>query len=272
MQGLNIHKMMSKTQARHTNCCLESAPLHRGKTWHNTDLSKFFNLFLAPSHIWVGDVWLLFNLHHGDRGVNLRWEWDVDLVLVAVDAHTHSLLDVGRRNLLVQIYHEFGKLLHVDDVLGVFRVGIDDLGAPGKPRNALIFPQFITGFFQILSLHFTLPLGEAVLTEVSAYLLPSPTWQEAQDRCRSLLSQPTRWPFSWSLLCHSQPFVQRELQSCWFYLRIVAFLQKNYLLEWLRILSLAVSFEKFNISFIQGLELFLLFLVVGFAGTTHVLA
>ena len=67
----------------------------------------------------------------------------MDLVLVAVDAHTHSLLDVGRRNLLVQIYHELGKLLHVDDVLCIFRVGIDDFGAPVKSRNAHIFSPFI---------------------------------------------------------------------------------------------------------------------------------
>ena len=31
-------------------------------------------------------------LHHSDRGVDFGRQWQVDLVLIAVDAHTHSFL------------------------------------------------------------------------------------------------------------------------------------------------------------------------------------
>lgn len=47
----------------------------------------------------------------------------------------HSLLDVGWGDLIAQIHHELCKLLDVNDVLWVLRVGIDDLGAPGTVKN-----------------------------------------------------------------------------------------------------------------------------------------
>ena len=55
-------------------------------------------------------------LHHGDRGVDFRRQGNVDLVLGAVDAHTHALLHVRRRHLVVQGHDEFGNLLDVDHV------------------------------------------------------------------------------------------------------------------------------------------------------------
>ena len=41
----------------------------------------------------------------------------------------HALLDVGRSHLLAEVDHKLRKLLHVDDVLRVVRVGVDDLRA-----------------------------------------------------------------------------------------------------------------------------------------------
>ena len=53
----------------------------------------------------------------------------MDLILVAVDSYSHPLLNVCRRDLIPQVDDEFGKLLHVDDVLRVVRISVDDLGA-----------------------------------------------------------------------------------------------------------------------------------------------
>ena len=69
------------------------------------------------------------HLHHSNGGVYLGREWDVDLILVAVDSDAHSFLDVRRRDLIAQVDDELGKLLHVDNVLRVVRVCVDDLGA-----------------------------------------------------------------------------------------------------------------------------------------------
>ena len=49
------------------------------------DLPQLVDLLLTATHVAVSDVGLLFHLHHGDGRVDLRREWDVNLVLVAVD-------------------------------------------------------------------------------------------------------------------------------------------------------------------------------------------
>ena len=43
------------------------------------------------------------------------------------------LLNVS--NLFSQIDDKLGKLLHVDDVLGILRVGVDDLGASSDLKH-----------------------------------------------------------------------------------------------------------------------------------------
>lgn len=42
---------------------------------------------------------------------------------------SHALLDVSGGDLIAQVYHKLGKLFHIDDVFGVFRVCVDDLCA-----------------------------------------------------------------------------------------------------------------------------------------------
>ena len=46
--------------------------------------------------------------------------------------HPHALLNISRGHLVAQVHHKLGKLFHIDNVLGVFRVGIDDFCASVK--------------------------------------------------------------------------------------------------------------------------------------------
>src|SRR4029434_10435512 len=48
--------------------------------------------------------------------------------------HSHALLDVSGCHLVAQVHHKLGKLLDIDDVLGVLGVGVDDLGASVTDR------------------------------------------------------------------------------------------------------------------------------------------
>src|SRR5690242_9276054 len=56
----------------------------RLKQWQFDDLSKLLNLFFASSHIAIGDIGLLLDLHHRHRGVNLGWQWDLNMIFGAV--------------------------------------------------------------------------------------------------------------------------------------------------------------------------------------------
>ena len=58
-------------------------------------------------------------------------EEDNLLLLVPIHADPHPLLYVGGSHTVRQIHHELGELLHIDDILGVVRVCIDNLGAAG---------------------------------------------------------------------------------------------------------------------------------------------
>ena len=49
--------------------------------------------------------------------------------------HSHALLDVSGCHLVAQVHHKLGKLLDIDDVLGVLGVGVDDLGASVTERS-----------------------------------------------------------------------------------------------------------------------------------------
>ena len=64
--------------------------------WSLHNLTKLFNLLLAASNVAVGDVRLLLDLHHGDGGVNLGRQRNVDLVFVPVNSDSHALLNVCR--------------------------------------------------------------------------------------------------------------------------------------------------------------------------------
>ncbi len=67
------------------------------------------------------------------------------LVLVTIDSHTHAFLYVGGRNLLGQIHDELGKLFHIDNVLRVFRVGIDNLCASSNLKRLLRLQSLLIG-------------------------------------------------------------------------------------------------------------------------------
>ena len=101
------------------------------RSLHN--FSQFLNLLLATSNITVGHIWLLLNLnmlhgeltlvgvvkadlHHGDCGVNLGRERDVNLVLIPVNSNPHTLLNISGGNRVSKVYYELGKLLDIDNV------------------------------------------------------------------------------------------------------------------------------------------------------------
>ena len=42
---------------------------------------------------------------------------------------THAFLNVGWRHLVAQIDNKFSKLLNIDDILWIVRVGVDDFRA-----------------------------------------------------------------------------------------------------------------------------------------------
>lgn len=104
------------------------------------DFAELFDLLFAAADVAVRHVGLLLDLHHRDGGVDLGREGDVDLVLVAVHANAHAFLNVRRGHGIGEIHHKLGKLLHIDDVLGVIGICIDDLGATGNlQRPAQMF-------------------------------------------------------------------------------------------------------------------------------------
>lgn len=47
---------------------------------------------------------------------------------------SHTLLYVSGGHLVTQVHHKLGKLLHIDDVLWIFRVSIDDLCASATTK------------------------------------------------------------------------------------------------------------------------------------------
>jgi hypothetical protein len=56
--------------------------------------SHLFNLFFEtpppPPNVIMGDIRLLFYCHHCYTGVNLRWQWNLDLILVAIHPTKHK--------------------------------------------------------------------------------------------------------------------------------------------------------------------------------------
>lgn len=115
------------------------------KQWRLNNFSELLDLLLASADIRVRDVWLVLDLHHRDGGIDLRWQWNMDLILIAVNSYTHSLLNVGRGDRIGQIDDKLCKLLHVDDVLGVVGVCVDDFSAAGDLQGLLILKRLLIG-------------------------------------------------------------------------------------------------------------------------------
>lgn len=93
------------------------------------DLSKLLNLLLAATNIRVGDIRLLLDLHHCDSWIDFGRQRDVNLILVSVNTNTHALLNVCRCHRISKIDDKLCKLLDINDVLGIIRIGIDDFCA-----------------------------------------------------------------------------------------------------------------------------------------------
>lgn len=51
-----------KPSVMNTSTCGETNKIPYMQKWSFYNFSKLFNLFFAPSHIWVSHIWLLFNL------------------------------------------------------------------------------------------------------------------------------------------------------------------------------------------------------------------
>ena len=90
-------------------------------------------MLFAAAYIAVCDVWLVFDCHHGDRGIDFRREREEDLVFVAVDADAHAFFYIRRTDSLAELDDEFGDLFDVDDIfaLVVVLLVLYYLGAAG---------------------------------------------------------------------------------------------------------------------------------------------
>ena len=61
----------------------------------------------------------------------------MNLILVPINADSHSFFDVRRRHLITQVDDEFGELLHVDDVLWIVGISVDDFRASRHLKRLL---------------------------------------------------------------------------------------------------------------------------------------
>mmetsp|Transcript_5780 Transcript_5780/g.18390 ORF Transcript_5780/g.18390 Transcript_5780/m.18390 type:complete len:251 (+) Transcript_5780:1044-1796(+) len=93
-------------------------------------LAQLLKRLACTAHVVIRHIRLLLHRHHGHRGVDTRWQRNLDGILCAVHAHAHALLDVGWRHLLTKRDHELGDRLECDHVLGFLGARVDDLGAP----------------------------------------------------------------------------------------------------------------------------------------------
>lgn len=55
-------------------------------------LAHLLDLLLAAADVRVGHVWLLLHCHHGHRGIDLRRQRDLDLVLISVHPASSDLV------------------------------------------------------------------------------------------------------------------------------------------------------------------------------------
>ena len=102
----------------------------------------------------------------------------LDYLLVPVHPDPHAFLDVCWGDAVGKIHHKLGELLHIDDVLGIIRVGVDDLCASRDLAT------------DRLNLHRSTidsvpPPATAAPTGGSACQLQDPTRQEGQVQCRT---------------------------------------------------------------------------------------
>ena len=127
-----------KPRVMNTSICGETNKIPYMQKWSFYNFSKLFNLFFAPSHIWVSHIWLLFNLqrrtnsevlefrvfsgvnlpsksfwlitawhyylHHSHCWVNLWWQRYVNLVLVSVNPEMRVKVTIQKNLHEAQLY------------------------------------------------------------------------------------------------------------------------------------------------------------------------
>ena len=86
--------------------------MHRMQHRKLHNLPHLLDLLLVSADLVVGHIRLLFHGHHGNCGIDLRRERDLNLVLRAVRADAHALFDIRRSHLLAQSNHELGDLIN----------------------------------------------------------------------------------------------------------------------------------------------------------------
>ena len=98
------------------------------KEWCFDHFSQLFDLFLTAADITVSDIRFVLDLHHSHRRINLWRQWNMDLIFVAIDTDSHAFLDISRRYRIGQIDDKLRELFHINDILCVFVLSINDLG------------------------------------------------------------------------------------------------------------------------------------------------
>ena len=102
----------------------------------------------------------------------------LDYLLVPVHPNPHAFLDVCWGDAVGKIHHKLGELLHIDDVLGIIRVGVDDLCASRDLATDRLNLHRST-------IDSVFPPARAAPTGGSACQLQDPTRQEGQVQCRT---------------------------------------------------------------------------------------
>ena len=113
--------------------------LFRSEQRHFHDFSELLQLLFAASNVVVGDIRFVLNRHHSDCCVYLGRQRHLNLVLLAVHSHSHSLLDISWRQLITEFHYKLGNLLEVNDVLALSSV-VDYFIASGDLQRLLSGP------------------------------------------------------------------------------------------------------------------------------------
>mmetsp|Transcript_36531 Transcript_36531/g.77740 ORF Transcript_36531/g.77740 Transcript_36531/m.77740 type:complete len:357 (-) Transcript_36531:70-1140(-) len=109
---------------------------------HLDDLSQPLQLVLSTANIVVSHIRFLLHSHHGNARINFGRKGNLDPVLAAmrsVDTDAHALFNVCGSHLLSKTDDKFGELTNFDDVLGVVRARVDDLGAASDLQSMFLF-------------------------------------------------------------------------------------------------------------------------------------
>lgn len=107
------------------------------------DFSQLFNLLFASSDIRVSHIGLILNLHHCDGRIDLRRQWNMDLILVSINTDAHAFLNICWSDRICKIDDELRELLHVNDVLGIVCISIDDFGASSNLKRLFILKSLL---------------------------------------------------------------------------------------------------------------------------------